>query len=81
MDSLFKKINIKPNNKKLYQLAFSHSSYVNENHLKSDYERLEFLGDAVLDLVISDFLYNKLKAKLKIACVSFNLNLNILYSL
>ncbi len=63
MDSLFKKINIKPNNKKLYQLAFSHSSYVNENHLKSDYERLEFLGDAVLDLVISDFLYNKLAVK------------------
>lgn len=41
----------------LYQRAFSHSSYVNEHHLKADYERLEFLGDAVLDLVVADYLY------------------------
>lgn len=58
MNELFKKLNIKPNNLKLYDLAFSHSSYVNEKHLKADYERLEFLGDAVLDLVMSDYLYN-----------------------
>ena len=58
MEELFNRINIKPNNKKLYELAFSHSSYVNEKHLKADYERLEFLGDAVLELVISDYLYN-----------------------
>ena len=57
MEKLFKKLEIEPKNKKLYQLAFSHSSYVNENHLKNDYERLEFLGDAVLELVISDYLY------------------------
>lgn len=42
---------------RLYQTAFSHSSYVNENHLKADYERLEFLGDAVLELTVSDYLY------------------------
>ena len=30
---------------------------MNENHIKSDYERLEFLGDAVLELVASDYLY------------------------
>ena len=58
MEELFKKLNIKPKNIDLYNLAFSHSSYVNEKHLKSDYERLEFLGDAVLELVISDYLYN-----------------------
>ncbi len=57
MEKLFKKLEIEPKNKKLYQLAFSHSSYVHENHLKNDYERLEFLGDAVLELVISDYLY------------------------
>ena len=57
MDKLFQKLGIVPNNKDLYRLAFSHSSYVNERHLKADYERLEFLGDAVLDLVVSDYLY------------------------
>lgn len=58
MKEIFDKINIKPNDMKLYNLAFSHSSYVNEKHLKDSYERLEFLGDAVLDLVVSDYLYN-----------------------
>lgn len=59
MEELFDKLNINPNNLNLYNLAFSHSSYVNEKHLKQDYERLEFLGDAVLELVISDYLFNK----------------------
>ncbi len=58
MNELFEKLKITPNDLKLYNLAFSHSSYVNEKHLKADYERLEFLGDAVLDLVMSDYLYN-----------------------
>ena len=57
MDKLFKKLNIKPKRIELYNIAFSHSSYANENALKSDYERLEFLGDAVLELVASDYLY------------------------
>lgn len=58
MKELFDRIKITPKNLELYQLAFAHSSYVNEKHLKEDYERLEFLGDAVLDLVVSDYLYN-----------------------
>lgn len=63
MQKLFDLLAIKPNNIKLYKLAFSHSSYVNEKHLKADYERLEFLGDAVLDLVMSDYLYNTFDVK------------------
>lgn len=63
MKELFDLLKIKPNNLELYNLAFSHSSYVNEKHLKDSYERLEFLGDAVLDLVMSDYLYNKLNVK------------------
>ncbi|MBQ3468755.1 MAG: ribonuclease III [Bacilli bacterium] len=43
----------------LYNSAFSHSSYANEHKKKIDYERLEFLGDAVIDLVISEYLYQK----------------------
>ena len=57
MDELFKKLSIKPKDRELYKTAFSHSSYVNEHNVKSNYERLEFLGDAVLDLVLADYLY------------------------
>ncbi|NLA33474.1 MAG: ribonuclease III [Tenericutes bacterium] len=60
MDKLFQKLNINPNNRELYEIAFSHSSYANEHKKKTDYERLEFLGDAVLELVLSDFLYSSL---------------------
>lgn len=63
MDELFKKLGIEPKEMKYYITAFQHSSYVNENHLKNDYERLEFLGDAVLELVMSDYLYNNLNVK------------------
>ena len=59
LKELFLKLNIKPNNIELYNTAFSHSSYANEHKAKADYERLEFLGDAVLELVISDYLYKK----------------------
>jgi len=43
-----------------YYQAFTHSSYVNEHrHLKiKDNERLEFLGDAVLELTVSHYLFN-----------------------
>ena len=61
MEELFEKLKIKPNNKDLYLTAFSHSSYANEHRAKQDYERLEFLGDAVVDLVIADYLYSNKK--------------------
>ena len=61
MEELFKKLKIKPKDKNLYKSAFSHSSYSNEHKVKSNYERLEFLGDAVLDLVVADYLYNHYK--------------------
>lgn len=61
MQELFNKLNINPKDLTLYERAFSHSSYVNEHHLKADYERLEFLGDAIVDLVVADYLYNNYK--------------------
>lgn len=61
MEELFNKLKIKPKDKELYKTAFSHSSYVNEHKVKSDYERLEFLGDAVLDLAVADYLYTNHK--------------------
>lgn len=56
-----KKIKIKFKNKDLLKQAFIHRSYINENtHTGiSHNERLEFLGDAVLELVVTDFLYKK----------------------
>lgn len=58
MDELFEKLGIKPKNLRLYNTAFLHSSYANEHRAKADYERLEFLGDSVVDLVIADYLYS-----------------------
>ena len=45
--------------KNLLKQAFIHRSYINENGASalSHNERLEFLGDAVLELVVIDFLY------------------------
>lgn len=45
----------------LIRQALTHSSFANEKHMKklSDNERLEFLGDAVLEVVSSEFLYKK----------------------
>ena len=61
MAELFKRLNIEPKDMSLYKNAFSHRSYVNEHKAKHDYERLEFLGDAVLDLVVADYLYTHYK--------------------
>ena len=49
--------------KQLLQQAFTHSSYVNEHQRTDihDNERLEFLGDAVLELAVSEFLFKKYK--------------------
>ncbi len=55
MDFL-EKYNIYINNKSLLETALTHSSFSNEHDVES-YERLEFLGDAVLELVVSDYLY------------------------
>lgn len=46
---------------KLYEEAFTHSSYSNEHRDSSSYERLEFLGDGVLDLVVGDLVLEHIK--------------------
>lgn len=60
--SAFEKItNIIFTDKKLLEQAFIHRSYINESNGSklSHNERLEFLGDAVLELIVTDYLYNK----------------------
>ena len=56
-----KKTSIVFNDKKLLEQAFIHRSYINENNGSQlcHNERLEFLGDAVLELIVTDYLYKK----------------------
>lgn len=56
---LQEKIGFRFHDESVLRQAFTHSSYVNEQRGKriSDNERLEFLGDAVLELTVSQFLY------------------------
>ena len=58
---IFKKIDLNPTNINLYTQAVTHSSFANENPSYPDYERLEFLGDAVLEIIISEYLYKEKK--------------------
>ena len=56
-----KKIKIKFKDQKLLQTVFIHRSYLNENknYALPQNERLEFLGDAVLEFIVTDYLYKK----------------------
>ena len=55
---ILNKLGIITNNIDLYETALTHTSYANEEGVES-YERLEYLGDAVLELVMSEYLYLK----------------------
>lgn len=59
--TLQQKIDCQFNDEKLLKQAFTHSSYVNEHRKKNleDNERLEYLGDAVLELGVSQFLFRE----------------------
>lgn len=60
-----KKIEVDFKDKNLLTQAFTHRSYVNENPsvAKEHNERLEFLGDAVLELATTEYLYKKYPGK------------------
>ena len=58
MDFL-EKYDIYIKNKDMLLRALTHSSYSNEHNVEN-YERLEFLGDAVLEILMSDYLYNNM---------------------
>ena len=65
LNILEKKLDLKFNNQGLLKTAFTHRSYLNENKGKifEHNERLEFLGDAVLELSVTRFLYDKFPQK------------------
>jgi len=59
LKELEQKIGYSFHNKDLMKKALTHSSYLNEHHMKKPEcnERLEFLGDAVLEMVTSEYFY------------------------
>lgn len=55
-----KRIGVSFSNLDILKLALTHRSYVNEHKSANEHnERLEFLGDAVLELIVSDYLFKK----------------------
>ena len=54
---LLTNLGINPKNIELYQTAFTHTSYANEHHVESN-EKLEFLGDSILEFISSKYIYN-----------------------
>ena len=79
------KINIKFKNQDLLKEAFTHRSYLNENPSwpVGQNERLEFLGDAVLELAVTDFLFMRFPEKPEGELTSFRaalVNANMLSS-
>ena len=60
IDKLEERIGYVFRDKDLLRQALTHSSYANERKINKvkDYERIEFLGDAVLEMISSEYLYN-----------------------
>ena len=62
-DLLEKKIGYSFKDKCLLRLALTHSSYANELKSRDGHpacnERLEFFGDSILSLIVSDYLFNR----------------------
>ncbi|MDF9866880.1 ribonuclease-3 [Bacilli bacterium PM5-3] len=57
---LLQSLNIKIKDEKIIEQALIHPSYANEiNKVEYHYERLEFMGDAVLQFLVSDYIYKK----------------------
>lgn len=63
LEELEDKLNMKFNNKKLLEIAVTHSSFANQYKNVEFNERLEFLGDSVLQLSVTEYLYNNFKDK------------------
>ncbi len=62
MNGFYKAVGYTFKNELLAKEALTHSSYANEYNVRS-YERLEFLGDSILSLVVSDYLYKNYPEK------------------
>ena len=61
LSELFDKINFIPKNKSLFFEALTHTSFVNEKRSGQSYQRLEFVGDALIDSESAIYLFSKYK--------------------
>ena len=59
LEKVLNRFSIVPKNIALYEQAFTHASYTNEHTDSPSYDRLEFLGDSILDMVVGDMVYQK----------------------
>ncbi|AHI53184.1 ribonuclease III [Spiroplasma culicicola AES-1] len=59
MKNFLKQFNIEVNSLDYYNEALTHNSYSNEHRLTKNYQRLEFLGDAILQMRVSEVLFKK----------------------
>lgn len=58
--NLLNRLGIKYKNINLYVEAFTHPTYLNENQIEGNcYQKLEFLGDAIFEFIVSEYLYNR----------------------
>ena len=55
--AIFNELGIEIKDEALYLNAFTHTSYANEHPMEKSNERLEFLGDAILDFLFGEYLY------------------------
>lgn len=58
LEEVFRRFHIVPNDISLYEQAFTHASYTNEHRECLSYDRLEFLGDSLLDRIVGDRVYH-----------------------
>ncbi len=57
MKSILKQFGIEPKNIELYYQAFTHQTFANEKRYKNNYQRLEFVGDALIDAYVGMYLF------------------------
>ena len=60
---IIKKLGYRPKNLSLFEQALTHKSYSNTKNNVESNERLEYLGDTVIDLIVAEYLYEKFPSK------------------
>lgn len=64
INSLLKELQLKVNDTSLFEVAFTHPSYNGEaNTTHHDYERLEFIGDGVINFIVAELIYRNYPSK------------------